>query len=161
MTDKKGKRQLIRFLKIIAMDPDGGVECEFDGDILSISHSNRCHQFQRRTWQNAIANGLTEHDGSNFRILPIGISTLHKMLHPDEEHVNPGINLSKSELKSDGEFHPVIRNLSESPLSRLFLRKTKNGDRYLSQDEFLAGEKLRADFEKGNLQPNISANWSS
>jgi hypothetical protein len=47
-------------------------------------------------------------------------------------------------------------NDCESPLARLFLRKAGREGRFLAEHEFAAGERLRADFEKGQLQPRIS-----
>ncbi|MDJ0613808.1 MAG: DUF6456 domain-containing protein [Rhizobiaceae bacterium] len=54
-----------------------------------------------------------------------------------------------------------LYNFDESPLARLASRKTKAGNTYLSANEFNAGERLRADFERASLQPRISANLSA
>jgi hypothetical protein len=52
------------------------------------------------------------------------------------------------------------RDLSESPLAWLARRKDKDGRPMLTDAEFDAGEKLRADFWYGQMTPRLTANWS-
>ena len=47
-------------------------------------------------------------------------------------------------------------NPGESPLARLYLRR-RNGVAYITDHEFQAGERLRHDFERGQLQPRLSS----
>lgn len=50
-------------------------------------------------------------------------------------------------------------NLSESPLSKLYRLRNSDGSSFISDDEFRAGERLRADFTRGSMMPSISARW--
>lgn len=50
-------------------------------------------------------------------------------------------------------------NLSESPLAMLYRRKGPDGTAFLSEDEFRAGERLRADFTRGSLMPSVTSRW--
>lgn len=50
-------------------------------------------------------------------------------------------------------------NVSESPLSRLHSRKSKNGKPLISRDQFEAGEKLRRDFTFANMSPRVTGSW--
>jgi len=52
------------------------------------------------------------------------------------------------------------RDLTESPLAWLARRKDKDGRPMLSNAEFDAGEKLRADFWFAQMTPRVTANWS-
>lgn len=52
-------------------------------------------------------------------------------------------------------------NLAESPLGQLARRKDRAGRAFLTDDEFNAGEKLRADYTRGQMMPRISANWDA
>jgi hypothetical protein len=58
---------------------------------------------------------------------------------------------------SDGQ---PRRDLKESPLAWLARRKDKDGRPLLSEEEFDAGEKLRADFWFAQMTPRVTANWS-
>lgn len=51
-------------------------------------------------------------------------------------------------------------NATESPLAGLYRRKTAAGKRFLTEDEFDAGERLRADFTRACLMPRITSNWN-
>jgi len=51
-------------------------------------------------------------------------------------------------------------NDAESPLAWLRRRKGKDGTPMLSEAQFNAGEKLRADFWLGQMTPRVTANWS-
>ncbi|TMV01488.1 DUF6456 domain-containing protein [Brucella haematophila] len=50
-------------------------------------------------------------------------------------------------------------NLAESPLAMLYRRKGADGNAFISEDEFHAGERLRADFTRGSLMPSITSRW--
>ena len=45
---------------------------------------------------------------------------------------------------------------SESPLARLFLRKDANGKTYIDGKQFLAGEKLRRDYEQAHMAQRVT-----
>lgn len=51
-------------------------------------------------------------------------------------------------------------NLTESPLAWLARRKDKDGKAMISDAEFQAGERLRADFWFAHMTPSVTANWS-
>ena len=51
-------------------------------------------------------------------------------------------------------------NQKESPLLWLARRKGKDGQPFVSTSAFVAGERLRADFERAGLSPRVSIDWS-
>ncbi len=50
-------------------------------------------------------------------------------------------------------------NVLESPLSVLARRKDKDGKPFLPDDLVAAGERLREDFEVGQMGPRVAQNW--
>ncbi|MGX7745070.1 DUF6456 domain-containing protein [Rhodopseudomonas parapalustris] len=50
---------------------------------------------------------------------------------------------------------------SESPLAWLARRKGRDGRAMISAEQFVAGERLRADFTRGNLTPRVTSNWGA
>lgn len=56
--------------------------------------------------------------------------------------------------------HPRF-NDEESPLAWLRKRKGKDGVALISETQFLAGERLRADFTFAQLGPRVTANWDA
>lgn len=69
--------------------------------------------------------------------------------------------LSEREIMTEAGTASVIVNDSESPLAWLARRKGRDGRAMISPDQFIAGEKLRADFTRGNLTPRVTSNWSA
>lgn len=53
----------------------------------------------------------------------------------------------------------VTVNLAESPLALLYRRKGRNGRPFLDAREFRAGERLRADYTRGQIMPRLGVNW--
>lgn len=60
-----------------------------------------------------------------------------------------------------GKSPGVAVNLAESPLALLYRKNKQTGQSFLSDDEFQAGERLRADFTRGNMLPSITSNWEA
>jgi hypothetical protein len=60
----------------------------------------------------------------------------------------------------DGPQRAVV-NLDESPLRSIARRLDRNGRRLLDDDEVAAGERLRADYTRGQMMPRLGANWQA
>jgi hypothetical protein len=58
----------------------------------------------------------------------------------------------------DGPVNVMI-DLSESPLAWLARRKSRDGKPLIEPVQFQAGERLRADFTRANLTPNVTSSW--
>ena len=48
---------------------------------------------------------------------------------------------------------------SESPLARLFLRKDPSGKSYIDAKQFLAGERLRKDYEQAHMAQRVTSSY--
>ncbi|WP_020180472.1 DUF6456 domain-containing protein [Methylopila sp. M107] len=55
----------------------------------------------------------------------------------------------------------LLVDLDESPLAWLARRKNRDGRPLLSAVEVTAGERLRADFYRGQMSPRVTANWEA
>jgi len=54
----------------------------------------------------------------------------------------------------------VLANLNESPLAQLARRRNRDGRPFLEEPEVRAGERLRADYTRGQIMPRLGANWN-
>lgn len=68
------------------------------------------------------------------------------------------IGLAPPEKRGQPE---TLLNLDESPLQALARRRDRDGAAWLPAHAVSAGERLRRDFEIGQLQPHVTANWSA
>jgi hypothetical protein len=91
------------------------------------------------------------------------MKTSRKPQHPEGVDARRAQHLSletRTVLTDDGATS-VLVNDSESPLAWLARRKGRDGHSMISPHQFIAGEKLRADFTRGNLAPRMTANWGA
>ncbi len=65
-----------------------------------------------------------------------------------------------AEREVEGVRRPVLVNDAESPLGWLKSRKDRNGRPLISDDQYAAGERLRADYWFAHLSPRVTSNWS-
>lgn len=62
---------------------------------------------------------------------------------------------------SGQEPEKVTINRAESPLALLHRRKGKNGQPFIDAREFRAGERMRADYTRGQIMPRLGVNWNA
>ena len=70
------------------------------------------------------------------------------------------LDLSTRDLMTENGITQVLVNDSESPLAWLARRKGRDGRTMISPDQFIAGERLRADFTRAHLTPRVTSSWS-
>jgi hypothetical protein len=68
---------------------------------------------------------------------------------------------STRQIMTEDGVASVLLNDSESPLARLARRKCRDGRGMVSPHQFVAGEKLPADFTRADLLPRVTSNWSA
>lgn len=69
------------------------------------------------------------------------------------------LDLARRDVATDAGVINALVNDSESPLAWLARRKGRDGRCLIDQHQFLAGERLRADFTRGNLTPRVTSSW--
>jgi hypothetical protein len=71
------------------------------------------------------------------------------------------LDLATRKIMTETGAISVLVNDSESPLAWLARRKGRDGRTMISPNQFIAGEKLRADFTRGHLSPRVTSDWSA
>ncbi|MBC7311937.1 MAG: hypothetical protein H5U11_05530 [Rhizobium sp.] len=109
----------------------------------------------------AVAGGLIVRDGPVLRSGEGTATYLRRaMVAPgDEAFLKQHRDMADETLVENGRRRPVRRNLAESPLSGLARLKDRNGAAYYDEQAIAAGERLAMDFERGGLQPRITASF--
>jgi hypothetical protein len=70
------------------------------------------------------------------------------------------LDLAAREIMTGEGIARVLVNDSESPLAWLARRKGRDGRAMIDPDQFIAGERLRADFTRAHLSPRVTSSWS-
>ena len=71
------------------------------------------------------------------------------------------MSLERRTVLTDEGVASVLVNDSESPLAWLARRKGRDGSSMITSRQFIAGEKLRADFTRASMAPRVTANWGA
>ena len=80
---------------------------------------------------------------------------------PINPHRARHLSLESRQILTEDGIASVLVNDSESPLAWLARRKGRDGRSLIAPHQFMAGEKLRADFTRGNMAPRVTANWGA
>jgi hypothetical protein len=70
------------------------------------------------------------------------------------------LDVSVRDLMTEAGVAQVLVNDSESPLAWLARRKGRDGRAMIAADQFVAGERLRADFTRAHMSPRVTSSWS-
>ncbi|MBI5130428.1 MAG: DNA replication protein [Rhodopseudomonas palustris] len=71
------------------------------------------------------------------------------------------LSLAERAIMTDDGLASVTVDDGESPLAWLARRKGRDGRSLISAHQFVAGERLRADFTRANLTPRVTSNWGA
>ncbi|MBB5047796.1 hypothetical protein HNR60_002553 [Rhodopseudomonas rhenobacensis] len=71
------------------------------------------------------------------------------------------LDLSRREVMTAAGLARVTVNDGESPLAWLARRKGRDGRAMITPTQFIAGEKLRGDFTRGQLTPRVTSSWEA
>ncbi len=108
----------------------------------------------------AVSRGLAHRKGAIVVAAPAALAFLRRALAGGEdEFADQHRDMVEDKALVDGARQAVRRNLSESPLAPLARLKGRGGEAFLPVEAFDAGERLAADFTRGQMQPRITASW--
>lgn len=155
------KTLLLRFLKSL---PPAGAQISAPAvsqaggsiDTLELATPTARLRVEARILVLAARQGLIAREGARIRPLPEAQTYLARHATPEPDFARPHRDLTEAAIVIDGETARVTRNLSESPLSALERLKGRAGESYFPREAMAAGERLHADFTRGQLQPQIT-----
>ena len=110
----------------------------------------------------AVRRGLVDRQGGRLTLSDLGKRALRRHLagadgFAAQHQARAAVTLEDGR---DGRI-TVTRNEDESPLARLRRQRGRDGAPLIDSAEFAAGERLRADFTRGQLMPRITSSWSA
>ena len=155
------RSSLLRFLK--SLPPAGAQICAaaqaqpgVAAATLELQTTSARLRVEAATVLAAARQGLIVRNGARIRPLPEAESFLARHETPEPDFARPHRDMQETNASVDGETTRVTRNLSESPLSALERLKGRAGETYFPREALAAGERLHADFTRGQLQPQIT-----
>jgi len=154
----RANRPLLRFLK--SLPPAGAELCApapgAGTATLELATPSARFRVEPAILHLAARQGLIARQGARIRPLPEAQNFIARHTTPESDFARPHRDLAEATIAIDGETQHVTRNLSESPLSALERLKGRAGESYFPREAMAAGERLHADFTRGQLQPQIT-----
>ena len=109
-----------------------------------------------------LAQGALEPDSSgSLGLSAAGRTMVRRLLAGGDDFAGQHQVRAAATTELDGERIAVTVDLAESPLAWLRSHKGRDGRPLIDDAAFQAGERLRADFTRGQLMPRVTANWSA
>lgn len=118
-----------------------------------------CGEMAAATWAVLERRGWVVEENESWRLSNAGRIQLKRLLSRGETG-RPSAEAGRAAERCRQASPEVQIDLAESPLSWLRRRSDRQGRPLISQAQFEAGERLRADFERGHMGPRLTTNWS-
>lgn len=111
-----------------------------------------------RLVQRGFAEWIARGSAARLLITASGRAALSNVERPKD--LSRQIDVVLQSIEAPEGRRDVFVNQRESPLLWLARRKGAQGQPLISTTAFIAGERLRADFERAGLSPRVSIDWS-
>ena len=112
--------------------------------------------------QDLLGRGAITYCDDRYAITDEGKQALRRFkLAIEEDQIFAAQNQLRRKVSqtTEGAIEKISINDAESPLALLASRRRRDGSRYLTASQIEAGERLRSDFERGQLTPAMGINW--
>lgn len=159
---KRSEADIATLISRLCESSDARLVADCDGDYrLEPRAPGSSTPIMRATLVGLCARGLlVEAEPQKFAAAPVARAWLKRRANADRPFRAQHGEFAETRAAGDRDRN-VLVNLDESPVASLARRAGKNGEPWLSSDLAAAAERLRRDFEVGQLQPRITANWSA
>jgi hypothetical protein len=102
-----------------------------------------------------------ESSSDGYKISKSGVAWLRRVLSSNDEfRLQHQTHCKVFKTDADGKLESYIVNECESPLGWLRRRKNRQGKPLISDEQFMAGERIRADFWRAQMTPRVTQDWS-
>jgi hypothetical protein len=148
-TEKRDVDQSKEVIRLLGSIAEGGRSARVPAEILAL-----CLR----------AGLLVQAADATLAITELGRSSLTRRQHTKGEigaFRAQHLKLAERDVMLEGGLTRVTINDNESPLAWLARRKGRDGRTLIDNVQFIAGERLRADFTRGQLSPRVTSNWSA
>lgn len=156
----KAGKVLVRLLRFV---PQAGATATFRGGGMTVDVETTegvMQSFPAAVVEGAVSLGLLGRNGARLLPEPAARSFLRRaMAEREEAYLAQHGEIATASIEVGGERSAARLNLAESPLGALARIRDRKGDPFLPERALAAGERLLADFTRGQLQPRVTSSW--
>lgn len=161
MSAPDNMRDAARLLRFLRFGAAALSQAAAPGKLLLACPDHGSISMRIEVLEQALRAGSVTRNGDRVGLTNEGRAKLARLASPNEPYPAQHRVETREIRAEDGDPFEVTVNAAESPLSLLRRRKGPDGRPFLTLPEFAAGERLRADFTRGNLMPRVTANWEA
>jgi hypothetical protein len=155
------ENDVMRALRFLATGPVAATPGAGGAKLLLDGGERGAISVAKEAVQHVLSEGLARCCGSELSISPEGTARLRRIAGGADGFRAQHRTLERQHVETPAGFEAVAINLEESPLAALARRRDRGGRPLLSAAQLAAGERLRADFTRGQLMPRLGANWQA
>ena len=148
-----------RILRFLSNGPAALCPASVEGKLLLEADGRGTISLDRECLDLLVAQGVLVRASHSVALSQHGAALAQRLSAPAHRHQDRHRDIGLISIESGSGPEMVLANLSESPLAQLVRRKTKSGAPFLTEREYEAGERLRADYTRGQIMPRLGANW--
>lgn len=132
------------------------------GDMLTLSAPDTASRpVPRALLGRAAAQGLISRRGAVLSVTPEAEAFVRRaLIEPDRAFQDQHRDLREAQMLVDGARQAVRVNDAESPLAAIARLKDRAGRPFLPDEAVGAGERLAADFTRGQMQPRLTMSYA-
>ena len=132
-----------------------------EGKVLIEASDRGAIAVARENLNDALRAGLLGVRGNEIVLTSAGRMALKRAEAPDDPFRAQHQERDIAHVETPNGREVVAIDHAESPLALLWRRKARDGSQYLTTHEFNAGERLRADYSRGQIMPRSGVNWGA
>lgn len=157
----RAERTKVRLIRFLAAGEAEIRPAARAGSFLIEAGSRGAIAVGREPLASMLQDGTVELAGTTLCLSAAGRAKLKRVDAPLDPFIAQQAELAETVIEMDGVLASALVNLAESPLAQLARLKAKDGGPFLGEAECRAGERLRADYTRGQIMPRMSANWQA
>lgn len=155
----KGTSEEARLTRRLAV-PGGRLVIESDGIYFTSAGRDRWTLVPDPVFRRLRATGALADAGDGSWILSeAGRGLARRLAIPGDDLAAQHQLRGRRRIGEGRDARLVTVDLGESPLAWLRARKGRDGEPMIDDAAFEAGERLRADFTRGQMMPSVTSNW--
>ena len=149
-----------RVVRLLASGPVAVEPAAATGSVL-LKSGARAIVVEAIVLRTLASDGAILRHGDKVTLSPAGVAKARRCEAADDTFQTQHREVEDAPGPGEGSAARIRVNLAESPLAMLLRHRTKDGRAFLSAREFAAGERLRADYTRGQIMPRMGANWEA
>lgn len=161
MDAARARKERLRVVRFLSAGPAVLRPAAEDGVVLIDGGERGAISAARQTLAALAREGIVAKAGDGRLALSSeGAALARRAAAADDPFRAQHLDMGSLAIETPAGAETLAANLGESPLAQLARRRGRDGRPFLAEEEVRAGERLRADYTRGQILPRLGQDWS-